>query len=561
MKAKVINPKMTATLIAMAIILMTNLGVAMEISGRITQCGSGLEGITVELTGLMTATVTTSGGTIEESGYYDFNVTEDGTYTVTPISTDYEFDPSRTHVVVSGADVPNQNFIALYHHVNHCTVCHATGHQGGHVCDNEYGQYENLYLVACTICTPNSGDQIVKFTSRQGSNSYADGDEIYNGVCEVCHTQTAFHRNTDDGTQHFDGESCTSEICHPHGGGREFSAPYAQSHATHSTAAKGPGIGCTDCHSDPITFDPSPTLFADGLELGDTTVCDACHSPGGAFDGIDDPIAGAKTNWADGVYEADGVTLRSGKDKWCATCHDDEPALSRPTSAAIVLDNPEATFVGTWLTHSGSSQQYGDDVRYKAAGDGTSTATWRPNIVEAGDYDVYVWWTEWRTRATDAPYTIYYDGTGSPAEVRKDQTVDGGQWNYLGTWNFAAGTSGCVVLSDDANGQVLADAIKWEKSDAPLPGIYAPNVIGDNTTYGFYATGNIPGVNRQNLKKINKQIFLMLGLIFIFISIIIDGFVESELLSTISAMPGIVLIMIWFLKSTSSFLSCCPIIR
>ncbi|OEU49628.1 MAG: hypothetical protein BA861_09115 [Desulfobacterales bacterium S3730MH5] len=40
--------------------------------------------------------------------------------------------------------------------------------------------------------------------------------------------------------------------------------------------------------------------------------------------------------------------------------------------------------------------------------------------------------------------------------------VDGGQWNYLGTWGFDEGTSGCVMLSDDANGEVLADAIKWE---------------------------------------------------------------------------------------------------
>ena len=41
----------------------------------------------------------------------------------------------------------------------------------------------------------------------------------------------------------------------------------------------------------------------------------------------------------------------------------------------------------------------------------------------------------------------------------------GGQWNYLGTWTFAAGTSGYVVLSDDA-------------TEAPLPG-GATVVAGD----------------------------------------------------------------------------------
>jgi hypothetical protein len=35
-------------------------------------------------------------------------------------------------------------------------------------------------------------------------------------------------------------------------------------------------------------------------------------------------------------------------------------------------------------------------------------------------------------------------------------------WNYLGNFSFAAGTSGYVVLSDDANEYVVADAVKFE---------------------------------------------------------------------------------------------------
>jgi hypothetical protein len=46
---------------------------------------------------------------------------------------------------------------------------------------------------------------------------------------------------------------------------------------------------------------------------------------------------------------------------------------------------------------------------------------------------------------------------------RKDQTQFVGRWNQLGTelYYFAAGTAS-VVLSDDADGTVVADAIKFE---------------------------------------------------------------------------------------------------
>ena len=336
---------------------------------------------------------------------------------------------------------------AEYHHVADCSVCH-----------DMHGGTSNLAMIRDVITTPNSGDKNVIFLYRTGTNSFADGDTVYDGVCEVCHTSTRHHRNnSSDDTAHFDGDDCAS--CHLHS--NEFSVTGAQSHDTHLSSDKGPLIDCNDCH-----YTGSYQLFVDGLPLATTTACDVCHSPGGTFPGqsrLDDPAVGAKYNWVDGVYEADGKTIRSGKEKWCATCHDNEPALSNPsvTTEAIVVDNPEAVFVGNWPLYSGNPDKYGADLRYNAAGSGDDTATWRPDIPEAGDYAVYAWWTVHSNRATDAPYTIHYNG-GPPEEVRVNQEENGGQWNYLGTWNFAKGTSGYVVLSDNANEYVIADAIKWE---------------------------------------------------------------------------------------------------
>jgi hypothetical protein len=132
-------------------------------------------------------------------------------------------------------------------------------------------------------------------------------------------------------------------------------------------------------------------------------------------------------------------------------------------------------------------------MRYKAAGGGSKTATWTPDITEAGYYYVYAWWSAYKTRASNAPYTINHaDGSDT---IRVNQQTNGGVWNLLETdttdsFYFDVGTSGSVVLSDDADGVVVADAIRFDNVNAPKSSVRAPIVIGDNTTYGFYKTGH-----------------------------------------------------------------------
>ncbi len=149
---------------------------------------------------------------------------------------------------------------AEWHHVADCRVCH----------DKHHVETSNLTGIRDVITTPNSGDKNVIFLYRTGTNSFADGDTVYDGVCEVCHTSTRHHRNDGNGTAHLDADDCIS--CHLHD--NEFSASDAQSHDTHLVSDKGPGIDCFDCHDS-----NSYSLFADGNPLASTTVCNACHSP------------------------------------------------------------------------------------------------------------------------------------------------------------------------------------------------------------------------------------------------------------------------------------------
>jgi len=136
-------------------------------------------------------------------------------------------------------------------------------------------------------------------------------------------------------------------------------------------------------------------------------------------------------------------------------------AVSTEVPSKIVVDNPNATHVGDWPIVQGNPPDYpyGGDFQENTTLSNGDTATWTPDITEAGDYRVYARWTGGMDRATNAPYTINYDG-GSE-QVTIDQQANGNRWILLGTYRFATGTSGSVVLTDNANGVVIADAIMW----------------------------------------------------------------------------------------------------
>jgi hyaluronate lyase len=132
----------------------------------------------------------------------------------------------------------------------------------------------------------------------------------------------------------------------------------------------------------------------------------------------------------------------------------------------VIIDNPEATTVGTWPTIT-SPQGYGGKIQYHLAGGGSNTVTWTAPPVLDGEYKVYAWWHANPNRVTDAEYTINH--FGGPSVVDVNQEINGGQWNQLGTgtYSFVSGTAGSVVLSDasddPADQYVIADAVRFER--------------------------------------------------------------------------------------------------
>ncbi|MDY6935912.1 MAG: choice-of-anchor X domain-containing protein, partial [Spirochaetota bacterium] len=136
--------------------------------------------------------------------------------------------------------------------------------------------------------------------------------------------------------------------------------------------------------------------------------------------------------------------------------------VSQPAYEPIIVDNEDALVIGDWPTSSGNTYEYGKDILYHESGFGLNTVTFTPNLPESGNYDIYAWWTTHSNRATDVPYTINYSG-GSDVVVM-NQERGGGAWIYLGTYYFNAGTGGSVMISDDANEYIIADAVKWQLS-------------------------------------------------------------------------------------------------
>lgn len=234
-----------------------------------------------------------------------------------------------------------------------CNICH----------DFAGGAYNNppsynLRWVKSTIEYPTSTFHPVYFISFSGpanSGILADATAPINGPCEVCHTSTDHYRNDGGGTSHFPGTNCTA--CHPHFASdivNYFEPRFigTQSHITHFDDPKGPLLGksnCTynlgGCHNpgDYTKFGPDP-----GQSLATTNVCDPCHSKGGAYDGVDDAVIGAKPNWTDGIYKSVSSgypsELQDGKENWCAGCHDTGTSIIYSVAAPNVMGDIGATY-------------------------------------------------------------------------------------------------------------------------------------------------------------------------------------------------------------------------
>jgi len=142
------------------------------------------------------------------------------------------------------------------------------------------------------------------------------------------------------------------------------------------------------------------------------------------------------------------------------------------TPGTNIMDNPAASFTGSWTEAASSTDKFSTNYHFatSVAGAATATATWRPNIITPGKYDVFVWYPQGGNRATNAPYLVSHNGGST--NVLVNQQSDGGSWRLIAPEvEFAKGTNGFVRLSNNAGPSVvLADAVRFvyvEAQDFP----------------------------------------------------------------------------------------------
>lgn len=178
-------------------------------------------------------------------------------------------------------------------------------------------------------------------------------------------------------------------------------------------------------------------------------------------------------------FEYSGASTHAGGDKEVATAGSTNNTWDSTASdnlvAVAAAFAPEVTITEVLDNYylTGARTAAGD-----ASGDEATFTFTLPR--EALKVDVFAWWPT-GNYATDTPFTLTGQGTGNTITIDVDQSVRGGQRNYIGGLSGRIGAGEfTVVIDDDANGAVVADAVWIEatyavppRSDIPIyDGVY-----------------------------------------------------------------------------------------
>ncbi len=134
----------------------------------------------------------------------------------------------------------------------------------------------------------------------------------------------------------------------------------------------------------------------------------------------------------------------------------------------IVVDNgdPETSSTGYWEPALAASEHFGTISEFAKISNGANPSTYRfaPTVAAAGQYEVSVWNSCFSPRDHAVPHEVVFDGGSVVIDVDQDcNTGTHGEWFVLGTYPFAAGSSGYIEISNNGltgYDYVGADAVR-----------------------------------------------------------------------------------------------------
>jgi hypothetical protein len=155
----------------------------------------------------------------------------------------------------------------------------------------------------------------------------------------------------------------------------------------------------------------------------------------------------------------DGSVVEAGIDAFNAEI------LECDDAAELIIDNEDAAFYvlsGSW-NETSHGDAHGGTLAHCGGGGGENKAGWRVDtLVTAGLYDVHIWKFDHafsHLMAADVRYMVHHK-TGHSDWIHVDQSAPGDEWIYLGTFEFDPSGPQGVRISNNADGRVIADAVK-----------------------------------------------------------------------------------------------------
>jgi beta-glucanase (GH16 family) len=110
---------------------------------------------------------------------------------------------------------------------------------------------------------------------------------------------------------------------------------------------------------------------------------------------------------------------------------------------------------GSWLSSTLTGWTVNSPTRYAACHVAGATATWRPNLAQAGTYQVFAYNIVHSGSDTNGKYEV----NGTTTYVNGTTGATG--WVSLGTHSLPAGTATAVKLTSSGSGCARADAVKF----------------------------------------------------------------------------------------------------
>jgi len=149
----------------------------------------------------------------------------------------------------------------------------------------------------------------------------------------------------------------------------------------------------------------------------------------------------------------------------------------------IIIDNTDSGFSSDspWIEATITKGFYGRDYFHvgTASADQSKWAKWTPEIVESGQYSIYIRWTAGSNRPAAAPIEVAYNG-GVDTTKTVNQQENNGVWMFLGRYDLLQGASNHVKIFASDIGYTIADAVKFVKVEANK--YYVSEKTGNDST-------------------------------------------------------------------------------